>query len=198
MADPSYIDAEGVLTDGEAWIGLATTTLSADTASVRFTDPADGSSTDWSQFMDLVIVGYTRVLRASAGGDWLVIELNDDAFGNGYYDGQAFAGDGANASGQGSMDQGYLTWMPSASDAAGIFGAFVTTFFDINSGKNKSLNTVSGDDSAPGTNGQVRFMSITWKKQADLSAIDLIGYRGDLADGSVFSLFGVLPRMVTA
>jgi hypothetical protein len=195
MADPSYIGADGVLTDGEAWVGLATTTLGADAASVRFTNPNDGSSTDWSQFMDLIIVGYTRILRAVAGGDWLVIELNDDAFGNGYYNGQAFVGDGANASGQGDMDQGYLAWMPSASDTTGIFGAFVTTLFDINSGKNKMFSTTSCDDSAPGTNGQARLMTVNWMKQADLAAIDLIGYRGDLADGSMFSLFGVLPRM---
>ena len=51
MADPSYI-VDGVLTDGEAWVALASTPLDADTASITFTSPADGSSRDWSQFMD--------------------------------------------------------------------------------------------------------------------------------------------------
>ena len=66
MADPSYIDDDGVLVDPEAWVAIATTTLSSDAASITFTSPADGSSTDWSQFMDLVFISYIRGAVASS------------------------------------------------------------------------------------------------------------------------------------
>jgi hypothetical protein len=60
MADPAYIDSDGVLTDGEAWVGIATTTLGSDTATVTFTSTDDGQVGDWSQYMDLVLVTYSR------------------------------------------------------------------------------------------------------------------------------------------
>ena len=48
MADPAYIDADGVLTDGEAWVGIATTTLGSDTATITFTSTDDGQVGDFS------------------------------------------------------------------------------------------------------------------------------------------------------
>ncbi len=47
MADPAYI-VDGVLTDGEAWVGIATTTLGAGATSVTFTSTDDGQVGDWS------------------------------------------------------------------------------------------------------------------------------------------------------
>ena len=59
MADPAYI-VDGVLTDGEAWVALGTDDFDASATSAVFTDPSDGSSLDWSQFMDLVLIAYLR------------------------------------------------------------------------------------------------------------------------------------------
>ena len=46
MADPAYI-VDGVLTDGEAWVALGSTTLGGSAAVVTFTSADDGSSLDW-------------------------------------------------------------------------------------------------------------------------------------------------------
>ena len=61
MVLPAYIDeSTGEITDGEAWVGIATTTLGADAATVTFTSTNDGQVGDWSQYMDLVLVTYSR------------------------------------------------------------------------------------------------------------------------------------------
>ncbi len=65
MADPAYI-VDGVLTDGEAWVGVATTTLGSDTATVTFKSGFDDTDTDvggvqaWDQYMDLVVIQYCQ------------------------------------------------------------------------------------------------------------------------------------------
>ena len=61
MALPAYIDAStGAITDGEAWVGIATTTLGSDTASITFTSTDDGQVGDFSQYMDLTTIAYWR------------------------------------------------------------------------------------------------------------------------------------------
>ena len=62
MADPSYI-VDGVLTDPEAWVALEKDVLTGTTTSVRWDSADDGSSLDWSQFMDLVIICYSSTNR---------------------------------------------------------------------------------------------------------------------------------------
>ena len=58
MADPAYI-VNGVLTDGEAWVGLSTTDVTGtSTTTIVFESTNDGQVGDWSQYMDLFIVGY--------------------------------------------------------------------------------------------------------------------------------------------
>ena len=74
MADPAYI-VDGVLTDGEAWVGITTTTLGSDTASVTFTSTDDGQVGDFSQYMDLVVVSYARGAVAVVTAD-LNMQLN--------------------------------------------------------------------------------------------------------------------------
>ena len=81
------------------------------------------------------------------------------------------------------------------SAAANTFGASVFTMFDINSGKYKSsLNQWAGDDDG---NGYVGIRAGTWNNQAAITEIDLTPWAGgNILAGSVFSLFGILPRMV--
>ena len=81
MADPSYIDAAGILTDGEAWIPIGPTSpaanpLTSDAASITFTSPNDGSSTDWSQFLNLILIGTARSDRSGGSWDNINISLN--------------------------------------------------------------------------------------------------------------------------
>jgi hypothetical protein len=81
MADPAYI-VDGVLTDGEAWVGIATTTVvGTSTATITFTSPDDGSSTDWSQFMDLVLISYAAG-EAVGGTNSSYVRFNSDTGSN--------------------------------------------------------------------------------------------------------------------
>ena len=76
----------------------------------------------------------------------------------------------------------------------------VTTLFDINSGKYKAALSQGACDLDGSTSGRVHLRGLTWLSQAPITQIKLYDASGagDLADGSSFSLFGVLPRMVVA
>ncbi len=190
MADPAYI-VDGVLTDGEAWVGIATTTLGSDTATVTFTSPDDGSSTDWSQFMDLVLIAYTRVSAGdvnSAG----YINFNNDTGTN--YAKQYLYGDGSSVGAASPTDANIYLWTVGDSAGANEFGASVVHMFDINSGKYKSVLGRHAQDSDG--DGRTAIEADTWKSQAPISEIDITASGGNLLAGSSFSLFGILPRMV--
>jgi len=193
MALPAYIDATtGAITDGEAWVAIATTTLGSDTATVTFTSPDDGSSTDWSQFMDLVLVSYARATGAVTDTE-LAFRFNNDTGSNYLY--QKFRGDGSSVT---SSTAPYSFVMggriTGASAGANIFGATISHLFDINSGKYKSglFQAAADQDGA----GWAVINAVTWQSQAAITEIDIFAESGLLKDESRFDLFGVLPRMV--
>jgi len=196
MADPSYI-VDGVLTDPEAWVALASTDITGDTALVTYTSADDGSSLDWSQFMDLVLITYVRNTGTPA---WYTtttkMNFNNDTT-SGNYQIQYFSGNGtaAAASHAGSANHALGGEdMPGANVAANVFGCSVAQIFDINSGKYKSGITRSGAENAD--NPYVTCSSWTWLSQAPITEIDLITGSVNFVDGCRFDLFGILPRMV--
>jgi hypothetical protein len=193
MADPAYI-VDGVLTDGEAWVGIAHASLSLPAATVTWTSTDDGQTGDFSQYMDLVIVSYTRSDAASAIR-YLYMNFNNSSGDRHYV--QWLWGDGAN-------DYASATASSSSAQPIGVvlgggaatneFSSTVTHLFDINSGKYKSGVTMSGGDSDG--DGEVIMNGVTWTDQAPITEIDLTTYTDDFVAGCTFSLFGVLPRMV--
>ena len=191
MADPAYI-VDGVLTDGEAWVGIATTTLSVDTAVVTFTSTDDGQVGDWSQYMDLVAVIYARSTHGSA--DRSITNSLNNATGN-PYEVQWLYGDGSSAAA--SLNTGSATMIigrtTSAAAAANVFGAMTVHYFDINSGKYKSVISQYAADTDG--SGNVGLNAGTWENQSAITEIDYSTSSNFLA-GSTFSLFGILPRMV--
>ena len=193
MADPAYI-VNGVLTDGEAWVAVASTTLGSDTATVTFTSTDDGQVGDWSQYMDLVVVGYGRSSRASVNGG-IGMQFNSDTASN--YPIQWFWGDGASAAAS-TASYTYAAfgdWPAASVTDANTFGSSVAHLFDINSGKHKSVINRSCGDRSGG--GYVELNASTWKSQAAITEIDFIDTSGaDFKAGSRIDLFGVLPRMV--
>ena len=190
MADPAYI-VDGVLTDGEAWVGIATTTVSGtSTATITFTSPDDGSSTDWSQFMDLILVSYAAG-EAVGGTNSSYAQFNTDTASN--YPYQWFYADGASATAaSGTTNLMYIDASPGTASPQ-PWGCSVFTMFDINSGKYKSaFSQFAGDRDGA---GMVGIYAATWESQAAINRIDInCGF--DYLPGSTFSLFGVLPRMV--
>ncbi len=191
MADPAYI-VDGVLTDGEAWVGIATTTLGSDTATITFTSTDDGQVGDFSQYMDLVVVMYARSAVASTfGGCYL--HINNDT--TGHYHRQYLWGDGASVFAGAATTQTYVPFgdIPANTAGANIFGGNIAHLFDINSGKYKSVITQSAGDRDG--SGWIQMDAVTWPSQAPITELD-ISASADMKSGSMFSLFGVLPRMV--
>ncbi len=195
MADPAYIDPDtNVLTDGEAWVGIATTTLGVDTAVVTFTSTDDGQVGDFSQYMDLTIISYARSAETATDRQ-LNMQLNNDTGSN--YNAQNLRGNGSSAYAGFTADgpRFEIGEIPAASSGANIFGATVTTLFDINSGKFKSGVSQTANDRDG--SGFVYLWALSWASQAPITEIDLYDlYGGDFLTASSFSLFGVLPRMV--
>ena len=203
MADPSYIDSDGVLTDGEAWVAISSTTpAGANLMTLTSTD--DGQVGDWSQYLDLIIIGYVcsdedynpSRIKGSINGDgastysWESQDVITD--GNTYinaattYDANFYAGYTA------STDSGV------SPDASGFFSTHIIEFFDINSAKYKTVNCLNALDWGDG--GRVYYVSNTFMKQLPISRIDLhvdaAGGSWEFDTGTRFDLFGILPRMV--
>tara|TARA_R100000458_G_C8226407_1_gene209347 strand:- start:436 stop:1017 length:582 start_codon:yes stop_codon:yes gene_type:complete len=192
MALPAYIDAEtGAITDGEAWVALATATPSG--ANVSFTSTNDGQVGDWSQYMDLVVIGYARSGVSGTGTAGVYLRLNNDTGSN--YAWQQLQGDGSSASADYQSAISYVRFgvAPQVSATANQFGSYVMHFFDINSGKYKSA-TCQGACDMDGS-GNVNLFGAVWKNQDPLIEIDLLDDTG-FVSGSRFDLFGILPRMV--
>ena len=196
MADPAYI-VDGVLTDGEAWVGIATTTLGSDTASITFTSTDDGQVGDFSQYMDLVVITYGRTATAVPSDNiWMRFGTGGGSVDttNGNYAGVFLESNGSSASADVEA-QPIVGNLPanSVTDAS-IFGSMVSTLFDVNSGKYKNSLHLSASDTDG--SGYMRTMSMTWKDQGAITSIQVVSKNaGNLKDGSMFSLFGILPRM---
>ena len=192
MADPGYI-VDGVLTDGEAWVAVETETVSGDVASVTFQSTDDGQVGDWSQYMDLVLICYAQTAATGGAHSYLDTYFNNDTTGANY-DRQRLEGDGSSATA--ALSTTFRLPVASLNLGANVFGAAVVHFFDINSGKYKSVlfNAAADGDGS----GHIKMGAVTWKSQAAITEIDLTGWQGthDIKTGSMLSLFGVLPRMV--
>ena len=194
MADPSYI-VDGVLTDGEAWVALASTTLTSDAASITFTSTDDGQVGDWSQYMDLVLISY---LRGTAAGviQYCFVRLNEDS--TTAYPYQKFWGDGSSVTAE--FDAGtsgtYGFWMYNLGAGAGAneFSAHIGHIFDINSGKYKSYLGMDAADS--NGDGQMMLTAQSYLNQAPVTHLQIFANSGNIKDESRIDLFGVLPRMV--
>tara|TARA_B100000678_G_C18030707_1_gene430594 strand:- start:133 stop:750 length:618 start_codon:yes stop_codon:yes gene_type:complete len=205
MADPSYI-VDGVLEDGEAWVAISHTSLSLPAATVTWASTNDGQTGDFSQYMDLVIIAYTR------SDDNSIINYLRMNFNNREgerHSIQWFFGNGSAA--YGSYSAGTTT-----PQAIGVvlggnavtngFSCTVAHLSDINSGKMKSGMTASAGEAD--SVGEVLLNAINWRVEqpgvggADRTSaifeIDLTTGDDDFVAGSMFSLFGILPRMVTA
>jgi hypothetical protein len=193
MADPGYI-VDGVLTDGEAWVAVASTTLDADTASITFTSTDDGQVGDFSQYMDLVAIAYWRSTQASTM-TVPEMEFNGDTTGTNYIY-QLFGSDGSTDTAATAADQPRtgMFLVAASTGTTDVFQAQISHLHDINSGKYKtSLHQTAADWNG---SGYVDMTVLTWKNQAAITSIKMMGEHGDLLDESRIDLFGILPRMV--
>jgi len=195
MADPAYI-VDGVLTDGEAWVALASTTVAgSDATSVTFTSTDDGQVGDWSQYMDLVVIAYVRSAYA-ATSDRYRIRLNTDYTQTYWY--QYMVGDGSADTASHTSDYSIIAAnvMIANTAPANMFGMAVTRLCDINSGKWTTAMSVASSTDAGDDLTYVQMTGGIYTKQAPIIALWCDCNNGDVLIGSRFDVFGVLPRMV--
>tara|TARA_Y100000034_G_scaffold8305_1_gene9052 strand:+ start:1857 stop:2429 length:573 start_codon:yes stop_codon:yes gene_type:complete len=189
MAIPAYYAADGTLTDGEAWVAIQSTTIvGTETSVAPFTSTDDGQVGDFSQYMDLVLIMY-----GVGGSGALKLFINGDTTAN-IYEMQQLYGDGSSVTAlSGDEAYNYSMWMKASGGTS--FSCAIHQFFDINSGKYKSMLLQFADDHDG--SGYVGMIASTYKSQAPITEIDLVDHNGGiLIDGSRYDLFGVLPRMV--
>ena len=189
---PAYT-VDGVLTDGEAWVALQTHVVSGgSTAAITFTSSTGAN--DWSQYQDLKLISYGR----NGDGSAMVMKmnLNNDTGANYCYQ-QLYGNGSAVTAATGTQNYLDFFWYPPSATAANVVACSITTLFDINSGKYKTTQGQIANDM--NGSGYQAVVANVWKNQAAITEIDLVDYNGDnIAAGTRFDLWGVLPRMVTA
>ena len=177
----------GVALPAEAWVALESNTVSgSSTYTITF-------NSGWASYKDLVLVSYAR---GGGAASVMKMHLNDDT--TGPYILQQLYADGASVTAAKATAGTYLDflWYPPSATAANVFACSVTTLFDINSGKFKSAIAQIANDM--NGSGYMAIVANTWKNQSAITEIDLTDYSGDdIAAGSKFSLFGILPSMLT-
>jgi len=195
MADPAYIDADGVLVDGEAWVALSTTEPTG-TKLVSMTSANDGSSLDWSQYVDLVVVAASQSAGTVHEGDTLLGYFNNDT--NSNYQVQYFRGNGSSV----NVSRTTAAYMQVGNSLSVLVDSDISTsviwhIFDINSGKYKSATSQWAATRAVPATWTVGFYSFVWQSTAAITEIDLNMENANYGAGSMISLFGILPRMVS-
>tara|TARA_Y100001951_G_C11164989_1_gene196934 strand:+ start:62 stop:652 length:591 start_codon:yes stop_codon:yes gene_type:complete len=196
MANPAYIDTEtGAISVTEAWVPLLTCTPTG-TKLCQLVSVNDGSTLDWSQYMDLVVIAAAQSVGTVYDGDGILGYFNNDTTSS--YDVQFFAGKGGSlyTSRQTTAYMSLGNSLSTRVDSA-ISTSLIWHIFDINSGKYKtsiSQWAATRDSTATWTVG---LYSHTWKNQAAITEIDFNMENANYGTGCVISLFGVLPRMVS-
>ncbi len=202
--DPAYM-VDGVLTDGEAWVALGTTTLSSGAVNIGFTSSTGAN--DWSQYMDLVLVSSLRS-DESTQASYLRVMVNSASVVTGGYTDQGLWSTTTGSAGvlvagkNASTTQGIAGYMVAGSATANIFSTHVTSISDINSAKNKQMFTYSAADQAGSTTtgGYTSIFSTTVNTQAPVTSVYISLYptgSDEIQPYSRVDLFGVLPRMVS-
>lgn len=209
MANPAYIDEDGVLLDGEAWVFIHANYFSSEDTSAVFSDPADGSSKDWSQFMDLMLIGTIRDDRNSTSDSasmWLGPRGGATDTASSKYSMQRMYAYGGGVTTNNNQYHGYglIEMTCHANNApAQRYGTSIVQLFDINSGKHKAaMGFVAAEGWATGGNsidrGWVHIQTARWKDQRAIGKIDIRpAYGTNFKVGTRFDLYGILPRMVS-
>ena len=197
----AYIDAKGVLTEGESWVGIDTHTCTADDTEITFTSQT--GSTDykknWSQYQDLILISTVRSNHNNPH-DYMHLTFNNKT--SAYWHQYMYVSSGTfSAIESNPLSKLSIGTVTAAQMPAGYFAPSMCEMFEINSGKYKSSISEWGHDKAS-TASQVGQYACTWADTSDgmlstnyLHTIDITLNWGDFVSGSKFDLFGVLPRM---
>ena len=192
---PAYI-ADGVLTDGEAWVPLQTNIVTGSVAG-NITLTSSTGVNNWSQYEDLVTVWYVQSSYASGNGDSFRCRINSDSTAD------AYRGQNATHYGTTMLVNKYDdaefslgTINTEQNNSGNDFSTVINYFHDINAGKFTTCQTqfCSTNDTANNYDGQT--LAAYTKTDAVTSLLFYVG-TASLNIGSRVDLYGVLPRMVS-
>lgn len=192
---PAYINAaDGVLTDGESWVALSTTILSADTESVTL-ESSTGAN-NWSQYLHLVLIADYQFAYDGASWGPVSTYFNDDTT-NSNYKVQRWYSSGSSVGAAATTGPALGYGTANESGNADQFCALYVEFFDINSGKVKTVQGLNASDRSGA--GDIYCNSFYWQNTSPITKIKIDESSGDgWSAESRFDLYGILPRMVTA
>tara|TARA_R100000781_G_scaffold44421_2_gene30233 strand:- start:361 stop:960 length:600 start_codon:yes stop_codon:yes gene_type:complete len=193
MADPAYL-VDGVLTEGDPYVCLASQTMTDDTVS-DFTWNSGTGDKDWSQYQAFFIVWQARTLRSGVEYDNCLFRVDanqNNNYGQNFYTSTssanpynyAFAG----------LDGGYFN---TAEDAVATnFSCGVFHLFAPASGKWKTgvyQNTGFSTDISASYSS---WGNSTYNGNSDaMSSLKVLTPNSTFKTGSRFDLFGILPKM---
>ena len=196
----TFIDSDGVLTEGDPWVLVDTHTC--DQADTEITFTSQHGSTDykknWSQYADLILLINGRS-DASRQEDHVRIKFENKA--SAYWIQATYMLTAYDGSGKWVGAQGESGRLTAGSAGANERGFQRIEMFDINSGKYKTV--YSRYSQAQATTSATGIYSFTWADTSDgmlsveaISEMDIFLEHGDYAAGTRFDLIGVLPRMI--
>ena len=202
MADADYI-VDGVLTEGEAWVPLISTTLSGNATNVDFylNDYGSGNTQlNASQYVELVMIGSVRQLHGGSGeytGSMRCQFGSSVSLATAYYQ-TYWYGASQNGDIHTELSDAYVGYSASNSADADIWTGFISRFGPVSTGTMKQAeHTVFNDVNYQSTENQ---MTVTYNSLMDDGIIDMIRMTGNTPSGFItgsrFDLYGVLPRMV--
>lgn len=189
---PGYM-ADGVLTEGEALVWLQS--AEPDGTTVQF-DSSTGVN-NWSQYLDLMILGTVRVGSSGSGNAYFYMRFNGEFVSDGF-EWRRIRGEGA---GNAATDRSqatnnvYCGEAPRTGENSALYAGVQIEVRDINSGKHKHILSHSSNDM--NGSGQVSVIAGTYLKQDPITRIDLLESNA-FADGTRFDLYGLLPSMSDA
>lgn len=196
----TFIDSDGVLTEGDPWVLVDTHTCT--TADTEITFTSQTGSTDykknWSQYADLILLINGRS-DASRQEDYVRIKFENKA--SAYWVQATYMLTAYDGSGKWVGAQGESGRLTAGSAGTNERGFQRIEMFDINSGKYKTV--YSRYSQAQNTTPATGMYAFTWADTSDgmlsveaISEIDIYLEHGDFAATTRFDLIGVLPRMI--
>ena len=207
MADPTYIDSEdGSLTDPEAWVYIASATVSTTGVSSVALTSSTGTA-NWSQYLDLVVIAHFQHNFSGASGIWGPMKLKaNDVASSGSYNTLRWFTVGSSVQGGVDKTSGFLPLGYHSDDSAtggtgsAFFSGMHLTIYDINSGKGKPVISIAaaevGENTGAGSqNGYINNNYGIILIQDALNKLEF-STSGDWGVGSQWDLYGVLPKMV--
>ena len=161
----------------------------SDTSSYTLTSAASAKA--WTEYQDLFLISQVRETTAGTqGGVRAQLNAASSTYRIQYEWDQGTVGSHTTAALQETNDSARLDWCTRDSAHADEYGAAITTFSDINSGRWKTVVSMGGAD-VNGA-GAVGLITTTWENTAAVTSIVISPSSGaNVMTGSRFDLYGI-------